>query len=101
MSLAGSDPSGGAGVQADLKTFHQHGVYGTSVLTPSPGPDGGTLFFGFVGPMNFLEIRIETNDRTWGVDDVRTVLVPEPSTMLLLVPTLLGLAFRRKLRKLL
>ena len=33
MTIAGSDPSGGAGVQADLKTFHQHGVYGTSVVT--------------------------------------------------------------------
>ncbi len=33
MTIAGSDPSGGAGAQADLKTFHQHGVYGTSVLT--------------------------------------------------------------------
>ena len=33
MTIAGSDPSGGAGMQADLKTFHQHGVYGTSVLT--------------------------------------------------------------------
>ncbi|MBZ0255701.1 bifunctional hydroxymethylpyrimidine kinase/phosphomethylpyrimidine kinase, partial [bacterium] len=30
---AGSDPSGGAGLQADLKTFHQHGVYGMSVVT--------------------------------------------------------------------
>ena len=33
MTIAGSDPSGGAGLQADLKTFHQHGVYGTSVVT--------------------------------------------------------------------
>jgi hydroxymethylpyrimidine/phosphomethylpyrimidine kinase len=33
MTIAGSDPSGGAGFQADLKTFHQHGVYGTSVVT--------------------------------------------------------------------
>jgi hydroxymethylpyrimidine/phosphomethylpyrimidine kinase len=33
LTIAGSDPSGGAGLQADLKTFHQHAVYGTSVVT--------------------------------------------------------------------
>ncbi len=33
LTIAGSDPSGGAGIQADIKTFHQFGVYATSVLT--------------------------------------------------------------------
>jgi hydroxymethylpyrimidine/phosphomethylpyrimidine kinase len=33
LTVAGSDPSGGAGLQADLKTFHQHGVYGAAVVT--------------------------------------------------------------------
>lgn len=33
LTIAGSDPSGGAGLQADLKTFHRHGVYGQSVVT--------------------------------------------------------------------
>jgi hydroxymethylpyrimidine/phosphomethylpyrimidine kinase len=33
LTIAGSDPSGGAGIQADLKTFHQRGVYGEAVLT--------------------------------------------------------------------
>ncbi len=33
LTIAGSDPSGGAGLQADLKTFHRFGVFGTSVVT--------------------------------------------------------------------
>lgn len=33
LTIAGSDPSGGAGLQADLRVFHEFGVHGTSVVS--------------------------------------------------------------------
>lgn len=50
LTIAGSDPSGGAGVQADLKTFAALGVYGFSALTEVIAQNSSKVFR--IAPMN-------------------------------------------------
>jgi hydroxymethylpyrimidine/phosphomethylpyrimidine kinase len=66
LTIAGSDPGGGAGIQADLKTFHQLGVYGTSAIT-------------LVTVQNTVRVsRVETLDPALVVEQIRAVLEDLP-----------------------
>ena len=59
LTIAGSDPSGGAGLQADLKTFHQHGVYGMSVVTLVTAQNTRGVTAVHVPPLDFLQAQLD------------------------------------------
>lgn len=66
LSIAGSDASGGAGIQADLKTFHQFGVYGEAVVT-------------LITVQNTRGVeRVECLDAQLVVDQIRAVIADIP-----------------------
>jgi len=59
LSIAGSDPSGGAGIQADLKTFHQFGVYGMAAITALTAQNTVGVSSVHVVPPEFLRQQLE------------------------------------------
>jgi len=60
LTIAGSDPSGGAGIQADLKTFSALGVYGTSVITALTAQNTLGVTGVHVVPTEFVTQQLET-----------------------------------------
>ncbi len=74
LTIAGSDTSGGAGQQADLKTFQELGVYGMTALTVIVAQDPHNEWFHNVYPisMDVVEAQLETVLTGIGVDAVKT-----------------------------
>jgi hydroxymethylpyrimidine/phosphomethylpyrimidine kinase len=60
LTIAGSDPSGGAGIQADLKTFSALGAYGTSVITALTAQNTQGVSGVHVVPTEFVIAQLET-----------------------------------------
>jgi hydroxymethylpyrimidine/phosphomethylpyrimidine kinase len=60
LSIAGSDPSGGAGIQADLKTFLDSGVYGMSVITALTAQNTNTVSGIFSVSPAFIQEQLRT-----------------------------------------
>ncbi len=60
MTIAGSDSSAGAGVQADIKTFSALGVYGTTIITTLTAQNTRTISDILVVPPKFFKNQIVT-----------------------------------------
>ena len=60
LSIAGSDPSGGAGIQADLKTFSALGAYGTCVITALTAQSTRGVTHVHEVPVDVVRAQVET-----------------------------------------
>ncbi len=60
LTIAGSDSGGGAGIQADLKTFATLGIYGTSVITALTAQSGLGVTGIHAPPADFVALQLET-----------------------------------------
>ncbi len=72
LSIAGSDPSGGAGIQADIKTFTALGVYGMAVITSVTVQDTTGVRERFDLPPELVYRQIEIVVEDIGADAVKT-----------------------------
>ena len=72
MTIAGSDSGGGAGIQADLKTFAAMGVYGTSVLTAITAQNTQTVTEVVDMPDTMIRSQIDAVISDIGADAVKT-----------------------------
>lgn len=73
LTIAGSDASGGAGLQADLKTFQEHGTYGMVAVTviATMDPDNNWSHGVYTLPTDVLKAQMKTTFST-GVDALKT-----------------------------
>jgi hydroxymethylpyrimidine/phosphomethylpyrimidine kinase len=59
LTIAGSDSGGGAGIQADLKTFQMQGVFGTSVITAVTAQNTLGVFDIHPIPLETIQAQLE------------------------------------------
>ena len=79
MTIAGSDSGGGAGIQADLKTFAAHGVYGTSVLTAVTAQNTMEVLAIAEVPEEVIVLEIDGVMSDIGADAAKTGMLSSPS----------------------
>jgi len=81
LTIAGSDSSGGAGIQADLKTFAALGVYGASVITALTAQNTRGVGGIHVVPAGFVIAQIDAVFGDLHVDAVKIGMVAQLATI--------------------
>ncbi len=81
LTIAGSDSSGGAGIQADLKTFAALGVYGASVITALTAQNTSRVSGINVVPADFVTAQIDAVFGDLHVDAVKIGMVAQLATI--------------------
>ncbi|MFT4416747.1 bifunctional hydroxymethylpyrimidine kinase/phosphomethylpyrimidine kinase [Fredinandcohnia humi] len=78
LTIAGSDSSGGAGIQADLKTFQEHGVYGMTALTVIVAMDPTNRWSHQVFPVenDIIKAQLATILDGIGIDAAKAGMLP-------------------------
>ncbi|MBN1613858.1 MAG: bifunctional hydroxymethylpyrimidine kinase/phosphomethylpyrimidine kinase [Deltaproteobacteria bacterium] len=79
LTIAGSDPSGGAGIQADLKTIAALGGYGMSVITALTAQNTLGVEGIFEVPVAFIERQFDVLARDVSIDAAKTGMLVSPS----------------------
>ena len=72
LTIAGSDSSGGAGIQADLKTFSALGVYGASVITALTAQNTMGVSAVQMSPAGFVAAQIDAVFADLAIDAIKT-----------------------------
>ena len=91
LTVAGSDSGGGAGIQADLKTFAAHGVYGTSAITALTAQNTLGGLGVHVVPAEFVTAQIEAVAGDLGCDAVKTGMLATAAIVEAVVAAIEGL----------
>lgn len=81
LTIAGSDSSGGAGIQADLKTFTVHGVYGASVLTALTAQSTRGVTGILAVPPDFVREQIDAVAGDFAIGAVKTGMLNDRETV--------------------
>ena len=83
MTVAGSDSGGGAGIQADLKTYQARGIFGTSAISALTAQNTRGVRGVHTVPTQHLSDQMEAVLSDIGADVVKTGMLPTPEVTLL------------------